>query len=567
MFLPLDETTGSVAYDISGCENNGAYSDGIVSGIFPLVPGGLNGTYINNTKYIDCSTSNDYYGQDQSGSFAQAGFSDNDFSLEIWIHPNFNTAENLIFGDQVNDIGISWEKGNVIFKLNTEILEYTLPYLDKAFHIVATYNVSHMYLYIDGILVAGKSIPGFRFTNDYLNLSIGPTASSSSYFIADAPAIYRYALNSEQIRSHYLAFQEQVSPFHIVYPDGGTLWTISDENTKEAYSIDYPTNFSFGRLLADGLTYDSALNSLYLTPTDDEQTAEVIVKDFLIVPLQDAVTRSKISWYGTNGISVFTSIDDDTYEECVNGEEVPQYAGGTEDGNGTLYLKIVFSSEDSSRFNPELYSLFISFYTTSNIFAATGGDYIQPLSTYKYSLGNKNYPLLARDKRNGLRIIGDGGFKISTSNSIKTVEFIYTKTSSQVGGFISGSSSSDEDVYYKWTNGTVSHSGIDALYINGVSSINSISSITNNEICHIVLVLSEDITGDILFNMNGSTPGKTATYKNIALYEDELTSTKILNHYNMYISRPAGTSDDTEFTVTEGSTLVHDNDWLVIQNV
>lgn len=566
MFLPLDETSGSIAYDISGSENNGTYSDGIVSGIFPLVPGGENGTYINNTKYIDCSISNDYYGQDQGASIAQAGFSDNDFSLEIWVYPKFNTAENLIFGDQVNDIGLSWEKGNIIFKLQSEVLEYTLPYLDKAFHIVATYNVNYMYLYVDGIVVAGKSITGFKFTNTYLNMSIGPTASSSSYFIADAPAVYRYALTQDHAKSHYAAFKEQVNPVHIVYPDGGVLYTLSEENIKPVYAIDYPATFPFSRLLSDGLTYDGAYNSLYMTPTADPEAVEIIVKDYLNVPLQDTIVRSKIAWYGDNGISVFTSIDDENYEECVNGQEVPQYSGGVADGNGKLYLKIVFSSEDASRFNPELYSLYILFHKASEIFGTTGGEYVEPLSTYKYTVGNKNYPLLARDKRNGLSLIGDGGFKINTSQKITTVEFIYTKTSSSVGGFISGLSSTDQQVYYRWTNGTVSHSGISALYINGVSSLNSIASITNNEICHIAIVLSEDITGEIVFNM-GSSAGKTATYKNIALYETALNQTKITNHYNMYKSKPAGSSDDTEFTVTEESTLVHNNDWLVIQNV
>lgn len=104
MLLPLDETVGPTAYDISGCGNNGTHSDGILSGLLPLIPGGVTGTRITNTKYVDCSLVNNYYGQEQVVSFANAGFSDNDFSMEICIYPNFNTAENLIFGDQVNDI-------------------------------------------------------------------------------------------------------------------------------------------------------------------------------------------------------------------------------------------------------------------------------------------------------------------------------------------------------------------------------------------------------------------------------------------------------------------------------
>jgi hypothetical protein len=49
-FWALDETTGTTASDISGCGNSGTYSGGITNGLIPLIPGGLQGSLITNSK-------------------------------------------------------------------------------------------------------------------------------------------------------------------------------------------------------------------------------------------------------------------------------------------------------------------------------------------------------------------------------------------------------------------------------------------------------------------------------------------------------------------------------------
>lgn len=572
MFLPLDETSGSVAYDISGCGNNGTHSDGIAAGLLPLIPGGITGTKITNTKYVDCSLSKNYYGENQVVSFGQSGFSDNDFSMEIWIHPHFNTAENLIFGDQVNDIGIFWEKGNLIFKLNSEILEYTVPSYSKSLHVVAVYAVNRMTLFVDGYVVASKPLNNFKFTNTYLNISIGPTASSSSYFIVDAPAVYRYALNEDQVKAHFIAAQKQVLPIHISNPDNGNTYLLSDENTKSILSAIYPGIYSLEKFIIDGLSYDYVTKSLYLTPTDTPLFSEVTFKESISVPFQDSVVRSKISWVGDNGITVHTSIDDSNYVQCINGDQIPQYTNGVQNGNGQLFIKVTFTSSDSSRFNPELRYLGINFYTTNNVYSVTTGEYIEPYNTSSYTLGNINMPVLFRDFRNGLSIKSSNSFKTNTSYNVSSIEMIYTRLSTESSGLLYSNSAGYTESTYSWgPSGNISSSNISKIYVNGIDktlATNIANVFPINEPYHVFIIFENPISADIIFNYYMATEGSSdARYANLCLYSKAFSGTEVLDHYGLYCGTQVISTSSPAIKVSENNISVNTNDWLVIKSI
>lgn len=568
MFLPLDETSGSVAYDISGCGNDGTHSDGIVSGLLPLIPGGATGTTITNTKYVDCSLDKNYYGESQVVSFGQNGFSDNDFSMEIWIYPNFNTSENLIFGDPVNHVGIFWEKGNLIFRLQSEVLEYTVPEYNKALHIVAVYGVNRASIFLDGVIVASKVLTNFSFTNTYLNISVGPTAGSNSSFVVDAPAIYRYSLSPMQVQTHYEAAQQQVLPIHIVAPDNGHLYPLSDENTKVMSSTTYPSIYSLEQFAVDGLSYDTLTDSLYLTPTSESISKSVSFKEAISVPVQDSFVRSKILWSGHNGITVETSIDDITYESCENGQQIPQYAGGIGLSNGQLFIRVTFDSSDASRFNPELNYLNISFYTTNNIYGYNFGEYISPTTGSSYTLENKNYHILSRYYKNGLNLKSTNSFKINSIRDIGSVEMFYVRKDSSAGGLIYSGST-----YYEWdSSGTISKNNISKIYINGVDKTSSTDLdliIKPNELYHVVICLSSPIDSgsDLIFNGGPSGSSSAGLYKNIGIYEAALSQSSVSNHYAMYIGRPSVTVSDTVINVTEQTPQVNTNDWIVLKSI
>ena len=56
----LDESSGSIAYDISGCGNNGSYIGQISKSGMPIVSGGLHSNKIDNLNYLQFTLSKDF---------------------------------------------------------------------------------------------------------------------------------------------------------------------------------------------------------------------------------------------------------------------------------------------------------------------------------------------------------------------------------------------------------------------------------------------------------------------------------------------------------------------------
>ena len=116
----LDETSGSVAYDISGCGNNGSYAGGIEISGMPIVSGGRHSNRIDSAKSIQFTISKDFSGTTGTGGFGTFDTYDNDFSLEAWIHPKTITSLTPILADS-NGIGLYWEKGDIVFKVYKDL--------------------------------------------------------------------------------------------------------------------------------------------------------------------------------------------------------------------------------------------------------------------------------------------------------------------------------------------------------------------------------------------------------------------------------------------------------------
>ena len=101
----LDELSGSVAYDISGCGNNGSYVGQIVKFGMPIVSGGNHSNKIDSSNYIQFGISKDFSGTPGTGGFGTFDTYDNDFSLEAWIHPKTLTSLTPILAE-LDYIGI-----------------------------------------------------------------------------------------------------------------------------------------------------------------------------------------------------------------------------------------------------------------------------------------------------------------------------------------------------------------------------------------------------------------------------------------------------------------------------
>ena len=576
-YYPLDELSGTTALDYSGCENDGSYTGSIELNLLPLVVGCNRATKITSTSSLSYPISNDYTAVSTTSKFGTSESSDNDFSIEFWFYPSFSTSnETPLVGDSTNNIGVFYQKGNIIFQLDTEILEYTLPSLNKSFHIVATYSVNSAAIYVDGSLVTLRDLSDFKFTNSAVDLASGPTSSSDTFLI-NSVAVYRYALSLDQIKYHFGQGQS-LPAIHIADPLSGELYEMYDNELSRLYKFEYPKNRNWESIVTTGLTYDATLNCLEITQTDSAASSTVVVEEFISIPKTATFDSSKIEWDGENGISIEASTDGSTYNACVNGQQIPGYTLNSFASTGKLFLRITFTSTDTSRYIPRLFNLSISFYNNQTKYASNGYGYFSTLeedagiSDYRVTLGKAPYNILSRNSRNGIRTVVDSGFEITTDKEINTIEFFYTPTAITDSGLLSTTSTNGytaSNIY--WHNsGTMSKTNISAIYVNGVnkSSETSVSNIFKaNQLHHVVVVFGSAVSGDIRFNYSvyGSV---SALYQYIALYPTAFDSNQATSNYNLYTKKQYSTiTDSSTVNLTEDGVDSYNNDWLVVQNI
>lgn len=562
--------------DSSPCNNDGGYSGTVDTSILPLVPGEPYAIKIDADNNISITINNDYNQSLTTGGFGTALTSDNDFTLEFWFYPSFTTTNKTpVMADSIENVGIFYDKGNLTFAINSEEITYTLPYLKKAYHVVATYNVDSISLYLDKVLVASKTLSNFVFTNQTLFLQAGPTLNAGDYFLVNAMAAYRYALSQSRIEFHYNMAQTLI-PIQVATPDAGELFEFYDNAITTQFSYSYPANKGWNNFLTENLYYDVEDDYLQIAKGSGASKT-VVLQDLITIPSGPDMDSSRIEWYGDNGIAVESSVDGITYQTCTNGQSIPQYKLGSFDSSRTLYLKITMSTTDDSKYLPILDSLSISFYNNQRMYAQNYTSYFTTLegtsgvTEFEVNLSNNLYNILSRDARNGLRVVQDSGFYINTDRLINTIEFFYTPDALTDSGLVS--SLSDTTYFasnYSWRNsGTISKTNISAIYVNGVnktSQTNVSNVFTQGELHHVVMVFTSPISSNIKFNhsLYGAVP---ALYQNIIMYQTAFDSTAADLHYDLYMGANPTILSDSSFTVTENSVTPYDNDWLVYQTV
>jgi hypothetical protein len=210
----------------------------------------------------------------------------------------------------------------------------------------------------------------------------------------------------------------------------------------------------------------------------------------------------------------------------------------------------------------------MSFYNDQALFSSTSADYITGLNNI--AISSKKYPILSRDARNGIRVLSGSGFYANTTEAISTIEFFYTPSALTNSALVSTVSGDGAASNYSWvTAGSISKTNIAAIYVNGVdkTSQTSISNVfTAGEIYHVVIVYTSAVSDAIKFN-HSSAGAVSALYQNIALYPTAFNSTKVIEHYDLYMEKSAAIADDSSITVTEDGPQYYSNDWVVIQNI
>lgn len=574
-FANYSELSGATIADISGSENNGIYIGAIHYGFLPLVSGFSQSRKLSGLSSIVYPVLNDYSGTQLGAGFANINSSDNDFSIECWVNVNTTSTSLIpIVGDLTNDIGLFYDKGNIVFKLDTQLISWTIPYKKKSMHIVATYTGQNAYLFIDGEMQAEKSLSGNIFTNTEVILSSGPVNNSQDYMLINCIAVYRYALSSESIQSHY-DLGHSIDSSEVVYPDLGQLFEVFDDAVTTKYSYSYPADKSWENFLNDDLFYD--INDFSIKIAKGSGVSKTVtINDFFTIPSGPEMDSSRIEWDGDNGVSVLTSVDGTNYVSCINGQPIPQYSLSSFSASRDLYIRIVMTTTDNSKYLPKLSNLSISFYNNQRFYSSNSSSYISTLegvngvSVKDIGLSNNLYEIFSRDARNGVSVKQGSGFKLNTNMLVKTLEFFYTPSTIDDGGIVNSTAGTGYSASnLSWPLDVISKTNISKIYVNGVdkSTETDIHNIfVKDHLYHVVITFTNPISGEIIINY--SVAGAIgALYQNISIYDYEFTLNKSIEHLSLYTGTAPQVVSNSLASMTENSFNYYNYDWTVVESI
>lgn len=567
-FETYADSSGSTTPDVSGSNNNGVYIGLVYEDNIPLLSGFSQSRKIKGSSSIFYPTLNDHSQPQASVGFGTSNASDNDFTLECWAYVDTSSTLDIpLIGDSSSDVGLFYSNGNIVFKLNSQEITWTIPYTDKALHIVATYTPTNAYLYIDGKMEVQKDLSNFAFNNNNLNLSSGPVNNFNDYMLINAVAIYRYSLSSQSIKTHYDS-GKTIDSNQVVYPDGGELFNLYDNALSTKYSYSYPANRQWEDFLTDDLYYDNINNAIRIA-SGSGVAKTVILNDFITIPSGAEMDDSRIEWDGNNGIEFETSVDGITYYPCINGQAIPQYSLASFDTSRDLHIRITMTTSDDSLYLPKLYSLSMSFYKDQVFYANNSASYISPLQG-DVGLSNNRYEILSRDARNGIALETGSAFSINTNTLTKSLEFFYTPSTINDGGLVKSVSGSGYSASnFSWSSSVISKTNIDKIYVNGVdkSTETDIHNIfAKDQLYYVVITFTNPISGQI--DVNYSTAGAiSALYQNIAIYDYALTLNQVVEHFNLYLGNATVSLSNSLMSMTENSFNYYNYDWTVVQNI
>jgi hypothetical protein len=545
--------------DISGFDNQVSIVGSVDNTNLPLVIGAENSSKLSGTAaitYIDID------------GIATKNFSDDQFSIECWVRVNTTSSLEIpIVGDSSNDIGIFYKKGNIVFSIGTESIEYTVPFLKKSLHIVGVYSKNKIILYIDGKIEAEKDLSNFSFLNESILIKSGPVNNSLDYMLLNCVSFYRSSLTKDQILSHYLE-NKSLSPTQIVYPDQGNFFELTDKSISAKYSYSYPANKSWQYFINDNNLYYNSQKEFIGVVKGNGDSQSIVIEDFITIPSGPEMNSSRIEWDGDNGVSVSVSVDGQNYQSCVNGQPIPQYSLSSFSQTRNLYIRVYFTTSDDSVYLPSLKFLSISFYNNQKIYSKNSSNYIA--SQQDIPVSNNKYEILSTDNRNGISLKNLSSFYINTTTPTKSIEFFYTPYSIQNGGLVTSVATGGySESSLTWSSNTISKSNISKIYVNGVdktSQTNINNLFLKDSLHHVVIVFENSIYGEISINKS-SVLGGQSLYQNLAIYESALSAEKVQDHFNKYVSSQGTIIEDQLGKMSELSVDYFNSDWIVVQNI
>ena len=213
-------------------------------------------------------------------------------------------------------------------------------------------------------------------------------------------------------------------------------------------------------------------------------------------------------------------------------------------------------------------------YAKTTATTALPQNYLAGSGISDYDLSSFYTSPIFKNDHSGLKIRSEG-FQASQAYAanIKTIEMIFTPveipTTQKLYLFMADGLSS-EDTYYQIGDEDASNkSNLSKVYINGVerSGNDTATYFVKNEPHHVVLVVNNTGWNYGVPHKFGLNAGSNRhRYQMIAFYENELTATKVLEHYNLLIGNAKYSVTEPAINMTEYASEYYNNDWVLVKS-
>lgn len=537
---------GLPIFDYSGNGQDGFAIRSSDFEVLPIVAAGIRGTEINDNASIAL----------KAPGIATNQYPDDAFSIELWFKPDSSDlGEYPVFADVTNNLGIFYNNENIVFKVNeSNSLEHKIS-RKQAAHVVAVFAKTKMSLYVNGSIVNEKTFTeSVKFSNDTLSLSLGP-ANTGKKFIVDGISIYTYELPSNRINAHYIAGYKETKHSQIVYSQAGILFSLNAVTIRPILSYRYPGIKGLERFISGDAYYDQIRSRLTFEKTELAESKSFSFEETLYITNPQAIVSSLIT-YGQDveNVVVEVKVPGQDWEVCTNNSPIPYYNKNQNLNSEILDLRVTVTTTDSSFDIPYFDRLDIDFYSDKDFYSDNSGNRIY--SDFDYSLGQYNYPIRVQNEHNGLRMIDGHGFSVELSLEPQTVEMFFSPD----GG--SNVLFSSDNAEFGWnSNGLISSTGINSIYINGVNRTleTNIYNVVLSDILHHVVITLDEPASNIKFNQNqdDSQSGGSNLYSNIAFYEGQFTQAQIINNYRLYCSDNSSIVEESGLQISEDASGVN----------
>lgn len=443
------------------------------------------------------------------------------FSINMHFKPAYNYSnEYEIFYSSSNGLGLTFKNNKLFFKLKSYddqeySIIYNIPIKGDSYHISATYDDRVASLIIDGVSEGSLTLPdSFKFK---ATSNITFTSSiSSGFFLLDRVQVLNEVL---PIARHQLELRQDnylQSPGLVLCKDNPHYFGFDPELKQVEEVLEYGLNKDYSTAIITNLEVDE-FGYLVLSDGETQGTLE----DYHYFPPLSG-EHNQIDWYSdTDNVKFEYSFDGINYSYAYNHWNIPSFTGGY------LYYRVTLEKQDSGDY-PKLYSLKFTSYSSKKF---PSNNSLYELNTnYNYTVGQYAGLLIDHSDSMGIRML-DGGFSIPDTE-VRSVEFLYMPESIANPGYLVHCGAAG----YSWgISGTVSHAGIENIFVNGknLTGEDNISTVfTPNMWHHVAITFIANQAGPVYINQNasGSIIGQTSRFAHLAVYDHDIPDDAVI-HY------------------------------------